>query len=88
MNGVRLKAADTASDSGYVQVTLNNRFMFNEDIQDNDTYVLVVSCRNRSSSRNTYAHLPPVLWRLCHTSKPMVFKKIKLMNEINVLAIK
>ena len=57
MNGVRLKAADTASDlvfGGYLN--------FNENIQDTDNYVLIVTCRNRS--KNTHAHLPPVLWPL------------------------
>ena len=38
--------------------------MLNEDIKDTDNYVLIASCRNRSSSRNTHAHIPPLLWPL------------------------
>ena len=50
MNGVRVKAANTASDSELCACYLNLRFMLNEDIQDTDNYVLIVSCRNRSLS--------------------------------------
>ena len=43
---------------------MNLRFLFNEEIQYTDNYVLIVSCRNRSSSRNTHADIPSVLWLL------------------------
>ena len=72
-----------------IQGYLNLRFMFNENIQDTDNYVLIVLCRNHSISRNTHAHLPPVLWppRLILLNQSY-FKKIQLMNEINVHTIK
>ena len=61
MKGVTLKAQDTASDSWNVEVFCSPRFMFSEDIEDTDNHVLIVSCRGRSSSRNTHADLPTVL---------------------------
>ena len=61
MNGVRLKAPDTASDSWNVEVICSPRFMFSEDIEDTDNHMLIVSCRDRSCSRNFHADLPPVL---------------------------
>ena len=64
MNGVRLKAEDTAPDSGNFEVICFPRFMFSEDIEYTDNYVLIVSFRDRPSSRNTHADLTPVLWPL------------------------
>ena len=52
------------------------KFMFSEDIDDTNNYGLIVSCGDRSSSRNTNADIPPVLLPL------------KPRNEMNVQAIK